>query len=352
MADGAGAWAEPLKTGAPVLVTGAAGFIGYHLSLRLLAAGVPVAGVDSLNAYYDPQLKAARLERLRAAPGFSFTRAALEDPEAAATAFQVRPDFVVHLAAEAGVRNSIDNPLAFGAANLTGFLNVLECCRAGGVGHLVYASSSSVYGGNARLPFSPRQGVDHPVSLYAATKKANEAMAHAYAHLYGLPMTGLRFFTVYGPWGRPDMAYFKFADSIRAGRPIQIYNNGDMERDFTYVDDIVEGIVRLLGRPAAPDPGFDAAAPDPGRSFAPWRIYNIGARRRERLMDMVAALERAIGREAVKEFLPMQPGDVAATWADTSDLEAEIGPLPETRLEEGLTRFADWHAAWRGGKDA
>lgn len=352
MAGGAGAWAEPLKTDAPVLVTGAAGFIGYHLSLRLLAAGVPVVGADSLNAYYDPALKQARLARLRAEPGFRFIHAALEDPEAAAAAFEPGPAFVVHLAAEAGVRNSIDNPLAFGAANLTGFLNVLECCRAGAVRHLVYASSSSVYGGNARLPFSPRQGVNHPVSLYAATKKANEAMAHAYAHLYGLPATGLRFFTVYGPWGRPDMAYFKFADAIREGRPIQLYNRGVMERDFTYVDDIVEGIVRLLGRPAAPDPGFDPAAPDPGRSFAPWRVYNIGAKRKERLMDMVAALERALGRAAVKEYLAMQPGDVAATWADTSDLEAEIGALPETGLEDGIARFARWHDEWRGGKDA
>ncbi|MFV0475873.1 MAG: NAD-dependent epimerase/dehydratase family protein [Pikeienuella sp.] len=340
--------AAPLEGAGPALVTGAAGFIGFHLAQRLLDEGLEVVGLDNLNPYYDPALKRARLAILQERAGFRFAEAGLEDAAATAALFAAhRPAFVAHLAAEAGVRNSIDNPLAFGAANLTGFLNVLEGCRAVGARHLVYASSSSVYGGNGRLPFSARQGVDHPVSLYAATKKANEAMAHAYAHLYDLPMTGLRFFTVYGPWGRPDMAYFKFADAIHEGRPIQLYNNGAMERDFTYIDDIVEGIVRLLPRPAPPDPDFDPKAPDPGRSFAPWRIYNIGNRRRERLMDMVAILEREIGREAVKEYLPMQPGDVPATWADIDDLETETGFAPETPLADGLTRFVRWHETWR-----
>ncbi|WP_340110406.1 NAD-dependent epimerase/dehydratase family protein [Pikeienuella sp. HZG-20] len=340
-------WAAALKGGPPVLITGAAGFIGFHLALKLLGAGVPVAGLDNLNAYYDPALKRARLAILSGHEGFRFIEAGLEDAAATARAFaEIRPEIVAHLAAQAGVRHSIDEPRAFAASNLTGFLNVLEGCRAAATRHLVYASSSSVYGGNFRLPFSVHQTADHPVSLYAATKKANEAMAHAYAHLYALPATGLRFFTVYGPWGRPDMAYFKFADAIRAGRPISIYNNGAMERDFTYIDDIVEGVARLLPRPAAPDPDFDRAAPDPGRSFAPWRLFNIGNRRKEPLMDMIAILEREIGREAEKRFLPMQPGDVTATWADIDDLEAEVGFRPDTPLAEGLARFAKWHGEW------
>lgn len=341
-------WASALSGGPAVLVTGAAGFIGYHLAERLLGAGVSVVGLDDLNPYYDPALKRARLERLSRNAGFRFVEAGLENAAAVARIFdETRPAIVAHLAAQAGVRHSIDNPAAYGASNLIGFLNVLEGCRSHRVKHLVYASSSSVYGGNTRLPFSVSQSADHPVSLYAATKKANEAMAHSYAHLYALPATGLRFFTVYGPWGRPDMAYFKFADAIREGRPIQIYNHGEMERDFTYIDDIVEGLARLLPRPARPDPDFDRDAPDPGRSWAPWRLFNIGNRRKERLMDFIAILEREIGREAIKEFLPMQPGDVTATWADIDDLEAEVGFRPDTPLSEGLARFVSWHKEWR-----
>lgn len=341
-------WADRLKGGPPVLVTGAAGFIGFFLSEKLLQAGVEVVGFDSLNDYYDPALKAARLDILRQSDGFRFVQGELEDSGAVRSLFdEARPRHVVNLAAQAGVRYSIDNPSAYAAANLTGFLNILEGCRAHQVAHLVYASSSSVYGGNKRLPFSTHDGVDHPVSLYAATKKANELMAHSYAHLYALPCTGLRFFTVYGPWGRPDMAYFKFAEAIREGRPIQIYNNGEMERDFTYVDDIVEGVARLIPMAAAPDAAFDPARPDPASSWAPWRVYNIGNRRKEKLMDMISALEREMGREAVKEFLPMQPGDVTATWADIDDLEDAVGFKPDTPLAEGLAKFARWHAAWR-----
>ncbi len=341
------AWADALRGGPPILVTGAAGFIGYFLCDRLLRAGVGVIGLDNMNDYYDPALKQARLAMLRQEAGFQFVEADIADSAAITDCFAThKPTHVVNLAAQAGVRHSIDNPSAYAASNLTGFLNILEGCRHNAVQHLVYASSSSVYGGNARQPFSTHHGVDHPVSLYAATKKANELMAHSYAHLYGLPATGLRFFTVYGPWGRPDMAYFKFADAIRAGRPIQIYNHGDMERDFTYVDDIVEGILRLIPCPATPDDRFDPNAPDPASSWAPWRVYNIGNRRREKLMDMVTILERELGREAVKEYLPMQPGDVTATWADIDDLETAVGFRPDTPLATGLARFARWHDTW------
>ncbi|MEM7270822.1 MAG: NAD-dependent epimerase [Pseudomonadota bacterium] len=341
-------WAAPLRGGPPVLITGAAGFIGFFLAERLLQAGVPVAGLDSINDYYDPALKHARLEILRQHDGFSFIKAELEDSAAISAAFdEHKPDYVVNLAAQAGVRYSIDNPSAYAAANLTGFLNILEGCRRAGVKHLVYASSSSVYGGNKVQPFSVSHGVDHPVSLYAATKKANELMAHSYSHLYALPTTGLRFFTVYGPWGRPDMAYFKFAEKIRAGEPIQIYNNGDMERDFTYVDDIVEGVSRLIPAIATPDEGFDPQNPTPATSWAPYRLYNIGNRRKERLMDMISILERELGQEAVKEFMPMQPGDVQATWADIDDLEQAVGFRPDTPLETGLKRFVEWHDQWR-----
>ncbi|MEM7523927.1 MAG: NAD-dependent epimerase [Pseudomonadota bacterium] len=341
-------WAAPLKGGPPVLITGAAGFIGFFLAEKLLQAGVEVAGLDNVNDYYDVGLKRARLGILSQSEGFRFFEADLEDAAALSAAFaEVKPRHVVNLAAQAGVRYSIDNPSAYAASNLTGFLNILEGCRAHEVAHLVYASSSSVYGGNKRQPFSVKHGVDHPVSLYAATKKANELMAHSYAHLYGLPCTGLRFFTVYGPWGRPDMAYFKFAEAIRDGRPIQIYNNGDMERDFTYVDDIVEGVARLIPLAAAPAAGFDPENPDPGASWAPWRVFNIGNRRKERLMDMVAILEDALGQKAVKEFLPMQPGDVTATWADIDDLETAVGFRPDTPLAKGLGVFARWHDEWR-----
>ncbi len=341
-------WAADLKGGPPVLITGAAGFIGFFLAERLLQAGVGVIGLDNLNDYYDPALKHARLDILKQADGFAFAEADLTDAERLTELFaRHRPRHVVNLAAQAGVRYSIDNPSAYAASNLTGFLNVLEACRRHDVAHLVYASSSSVYGGNKVQPFSVRHSVDHPVSLYAATKKANEMMAHSYSHLYNLPTTGLRFFTVYGPWGRPDMAYFKFAEKIRAGEPIQIYNNGEMERDFTYVDDIVEGVARLIPHAAAPDSGFDPDHPNPGSSWAPYRLYNIGNRRKERLMDMIAILERELGQEAVKEYLPMQPGDVKATWADIDDLEEAVGFSPSTPLSEGLAKFVTWYDGWR-----
>lgn len=332
-----------------VLVTGAAGFIGAALSDRLLRDGVEVHGLDNLNAYYDPALKQARLARLEGRPGWTFHHADLADREALFAAVRAaQPAYVVNLAAQAGVRHSIDNPHAYGDANLTGFLNVLEACRFAEPKHLVYASSSSVYGGNAKVPFEEGDPVDHPVSLYAATKKANELMAHAYAELYGMACTGLRFFTVYGPWGRPDMAYYKFADAILEGRPIRIYNHGRMERDFTYVDDIIEGVVRLIPKAAKPDPAFDPLAPNPASSWAPHRVYNIGNHRREQLMTMVETLERLLEREAVKEFVGMQPGDVKATWADVARLEDAVGFAPATTLEEGLARFVEWRRGWNG----
>jgi UDP-glucuronate 4-epimerase len=342
-------WAETLRQGPPILVTGAAGFIGFHLSQRLLEAGIAVVGLDNLNAYYDPRLKRARLARLRERPDFAFVEANLADREAMAAVFERHaPRHVVHLAAQAGVRYSIEAPFAYAESNLTGFLTVLEGCRQVGAAHLVYASSSSVYGGNRHLPFSTADRVDHPVSLYAATKKANELMAHTYCHLYGFPATGLRFFTVYGPWGRPDMAYWKFAEAIWEGRPIDVYNNGDMARDFTYVDDVVESILRLIPQAAAPDPAFDRLNPDPGRSWAPHRVFNIGATRPEPLMDMIAILERLVGREVEKRFLPMQPGDVKETWANTTDLELAVAYRPAVRLEDGLARFVEWYRDWRG----
>ena len=342
-------WAANLADAPPILVTGAAGFIGSFLAERLLQAGLSVAGLDNINDYYETSLKEARLNRLRQHPGFSFHKVDLADRPALEAVFaELRPTHVVNLAAQAGVRHSLTNPHVYADSNITGFLNLLECCRHGGVQHLVYASSSSVYGGNTRLPFRVQDGVDHPVSLYAATKKAGELMAHSYSHLYGLPATGLRFFTVYGPWGRPDMAYFSFTRAILEGRPIKVFNNGDMERDFTYVDDIVEGVARVIVRPPQADPDYDRAAPDPATSWAPHRIFNIGNHRRERLMDMIATLERLLGREAVKEFLPMQPGDVQATWADVADLEAEVGFKPETPLATGLERFVDWYREFYG----
>jgi UDP-glucuronate 4-epimerase len=337
-------WVEALSGERPTLVTGAAGFIGYFLSLRLLEAGLPVIGLDNLNDYYDPALKEARLQRLEQHYGFTFARLDLTDRSGIEAAFtRHRPGHVVHLAAQAGVRYSIDNPHAYADANLTGFLNILEACRNAGTGHLVYASSSSVYGGNTKLPFSVSDAVDHPVSLYAATKKANELMAHTYSHLYGLPATGLRFFTVYGPWGRPDMAYFKFTRAVLDGKPIKVFNNGDMQRDFTYIDDIIEAVARLIPMAPAPNPDFDTGNPDPGSSWAPHRVYNIGNSRPEQLMDMIGTLESLLGREAVKEFMPMQPGDVQATYADVADLEAAVGFRPETPLAEGLGRFVGWY---------
>ncbi len=329
------------------LLTGAAGFIGMHTALRLLARGEQVIGVDNLNDYYDVSLKHARLARLTPQAGFSFHALSVEDREAMPRLFeQEKPDRVIHLAAQAGVRYSLTNPHAYIDANLQGFLNILEGCRHHGVRHLTYASSSSVYGGNAALPFSEHHNIDHPVSLYAATKKANELMAHTYSHLFGLPTTGLRFFTVYGPWGRPDMALFLFTRAILEGRPIDVFNHGKMVRDFTYVDDIVEGVIRVHDKPAQPHPAFDPAAPDPATSNAPYRVFNIGNSQPTPLMDYIAALEAALGREAVKNYLPMQAGDVPATSADTTELDAWVGFKPATPVREGVARFVDWYRAF------
>jgi len=327
-----------------VLVTGAAGFIGMHVAERLLYRGDTVVGIDSLTDYYDPALKAARLDELDHQRDFRFEKLDVADGAALDALFaRERFDRVVHLAAQAGVRYSIENPLAYGEANLVGFLNVLEACRRHPVAHLVYASSSSVYGGNAKMPFSEGDSVDHPVSLYAATKKANELMAHTYSHLYGIPTTGLRFFTVYGPWGRPDMAYFSFTRDILAGKPIAVFNGGDMLRDFTYIDDIVDGVVAVLDKPAAPDPAFDPMTPHPGRSRAPYRVFNIGNQDPVRLGEFIVTIERALGVEAVKEYKPMQPGDVVATHADVSALAAWTGVAPRTPLAVGIDRFVEWY---------
>lgn len=332
-----------------VILTGAAGFIGMHTALRLLARGDTVVGVDDLNAYYEVELKQRRLAQLRQHPGFGFQRMNIADREAMAALFaRERPQRVVHLAAQPGVRYSLTNPYAYIDANVNGFITVLEGCRQHGVEHLVYASSSSVYGGNTVMPFAERHGVDHPVSLYAATKKANELMAHTYSHLFRLPTTGLRFFTVYGPWGRPDMAPFLFTRAILEGRAIDVFNHGDMLRDFTYVDDIVEGVVRVLDKPATPDAGFDAASPDPSASSAPYRIFNIGNSQPVPLLEFIGALERALGRSAAKNFLPLQPGDVPATSADTSALQSWIGFSPHTPLDAGVRRFIDWYKSHYG----
>ena len=327
-----------------VLVTGAAGFIGMHVAERLLARGDEVVGIDNLNAYYDPTLKAERLARLSPHAGFAFERIDLADREGIAALFaQGRFDAVAHLGAQAGVRYSLTNPTSYIDSNLVGFANVLEGCRHSGVRHLVYASSSSVYGGNTRLPYHEADSVDHPVSLYAATKKANEAMAHSYSHLYRLPATGLRFFTVYGPWGRPDMAPALFSDAMLSGRSIRVYNEGRMTRDFTFVDDIAEGVVRVLDKPATPDAAYDPAQPDPSTSNAPWRLFNIGNSTPVPLLDFIGALEDALGVVAQRELLPHQPGDVLATHADTSALEAWVGFRPTTPLAEGVRRFIDWY---------
>ncbi|MBI4754394.1 MAG: NAD-dependent epimerase [Betaproteobacteria bacterium] len=332
-----------------ILVTGCAGFIGMHLALRLLARGDEVVGVDNLNDYYDVGLKQARLAHIGQRPGFRFVRMDLADASAVGDLFgQGHFDGVVNLAAQPGVRYSLINPQAYAQSNLVAFVNLLEGCRHGRVGHFVYASSSSVYGGNTRVPFSESDNVDHPVSLYAATKKSNELMAHTYSHLFGLPTTGLRFFTVYGPWGRPDMSATLFARAILEGRPIDVFNNGDMERDFTYIDDIVEGVVRVLDRPAAPDPDFDPAQPDPATSHAPWRIYNIGNHQPVRLGDYIAAMEHAIGVAARRNLLPMQPGDVKSTCADTAALRDAVGFAPATPLAEGLRRFVAWVREYYG----
>ncbi len=327
-----------------VLVTGAAGFIGMHVAERLLARGDRVVGLDNLNAYYDPTLKTERLARLNRHAGFSFDRLDLADRDGVAGMLaRERFDAVAHMGAQAGVRHSLTNPMAYIDSNLVGFANLLEGCRHSSVGHLVYASSSSVYGGNTRLPYHEADNVDHPVSLYAATKKANEAMAHSYSHLYRLPTTGLRFFTVYGPWSRPDMAPVLFADAMLSGRAIRVYNEGRMTRDFTYVDDIVTGVVRVLDKPATPDTSFDPARPDPSTSNAPWRLFNIGNSTPVPLLDFIGALEGALGMDARRELLPHQPGDVLATHADTSALEAWVGFRPTTELAEGVRRFIDWY---------
>jgi UDP-glucuronate 4-epimerase len=331
-----------------VLVTGTAGFIGYHVSRRLLERAVEVVGVDNLNDYYDVTLKRARLARLEAA-GLRFVKADVADRLAMESLFESnRFDAVVHLAAQAGVRYSLTNPHAYSDSNLTGFLNVLEGCRHQTVGHLVYASSSSVYGANAQMPFSVRQNVDHPVSLYAATKKANELMAHAYSHLYRLPTTGLRLFTVYGPWGRPDMALFLFTRAILAGEPVMLFNAGRMERDFTYVDDVVEGIVRVLELPAQPDPGWSARTPDAATSNAPFRVYNLGNNRPTPLLRMLEVLEACLGRKAERRLVEMQPGDVAATCADVEELARDVGFRPSTPIEEGVRRFVEWYREYFG----
>jgi UDP-glucuronate 4-epimerase len=327
-------------TETPILVTGAAGFIGFHVAQRLLQQGHAVVGLDNVNDYYDTALKDARLAILKNHDRFTFERVDLADREPLFAVFrQNRFARVIHLAAQAGVRYSIDHPHTYASSNLDGFLNILEACRHNGCAHLLYASSSSVYGANTKVPFAVEDSVDHPISLYAATKKANELMAHAYSHLYRLPCTGLRFFTVYGTWGRPDMAMYLFADAIMNDRPIRLFNNGDMRRDFTYVDDVAEAVVRLMDHV----PSSGGSTGSPGTSAAPWRVYNIGNNKPEDLMKVVGQLERELGRTAAKEFLPMQPGDVPETYADVGDLEREIGFRPKTSIEEGIRRFVAWY---------
>ena len=330
-----------------ILLTGAAGFIGMTTCLRLLARGDDVVGLDNLNDYYDVQLKLDRLARLQPLPGFRFVKADVGDRAAIERLFgEEHFDRVIHLAAQAGVRYSLQNPQAYIDSNVVGFMNVLEGCRHAKVAHLVYASSSSVYGGNTRMPFSERDSVDHPVSMYAATKKANELMAHTYSHLFGLPTTGLRFFTVYGPWGRPDMALFLFTKAILEGRPIDVFNHGQMRRDFTYVDDIVEGVIRVTDRIAEPDPTFDANRPDPGTSRAPFRIFNIGNHNPVPLLDFIGCIEAALGRKAEKNLLPLQDGDVPATYADVDALAQWVGFAPATSIETGVARFVEWYRSY------
>lgn len=330
-----------------LLVTGAAGFIGFHLARRFLAEGLEVVGLDNLNDYYDVTLKQARLAQLADRPGFRFYKLDLADRPAIESLFAVeQPCRVVHLAAQAGVRYSLVNPHAYIASNLVGFINILEGCRRHAVQHLVYASSSSVYGANVVSPFSVRHNVDHPVSLYAATKKANELMAHTYSHLYSLPTTGLRFFTVYGPWGRPDMALFTFTRAILAGHPIEVYNHGQMQRDFTYIDDVIEGVVRATDRVPPPDPTWDACAADPGSSAAPYRVYNMGNSRPVELLRFIEVIEQCLGMKAEKRLVPLQPGDVPATCADVAELMRDTGFCPSTPIEEGVRRFIEWYRGY------
>jgi len=330
-----------------VLITGSAGFIGSALSARLLARGDQVVGIDNLNDYYDVNLKLARLEKNKAQPGYTEARVNLEDRAVIAEIFAThKPDRVVNLAAQAGVRYSLINPHAYVDTNLVGFVNILEGCRHNGVEHLVYASSSSVYGANTNMPFSVHDNVDHPVSLYAASKKANELMAHTYSHLYGLPTTGLRFFTVYGPWGRPDMALFLFTKNILAGRPIDVFNYGNHRRDFTYIDDIVEGVVHTLDKIPEPNPSWSGDAPDSATSYAPYRLYNIGNNQPVELMRYIEVLEDCLGKKAEKNLLPLQPGDVPDTYADVDDLVRDVGYKPTTPIEEGVARFVEWYKAY------
>lgn len=327
-----------------ILVTGAAGFVGFHVSLRLLQQGHEVQGIDNLNDYYDVGLKVARNRVLESRAGYTFHKADLADTGALQGLFsRVNPGLVVHLAAQAGVRHSLSNPRAYADSNLIGFLNLLECCRAHPVEHLVFASSSSVYGLNTEHPFSVHQATDHPVSFYAATKKANELMAHSYSHLFGIPATGLRLFTVYGPWGRPDMALFSFTRSILAGKPIEIFGDGTMRRDFTYVDDVVEGLLRLARKPAAPNPAWNGRKPDPASSSAPYRLYNIGNRSTVEVLRLIDVLEDCLKKKAVKQFVAAQACEVPATVADTSDLERDTGYVPTTSLETGVRKFVDWY---------
>jgi UDP-glucuronate 4-epimerase len=330
-----------------VLVTGTAGFIGMHVAKRLLQCGDDVVGIDNLNSYYDVRLKEARLAQLTPFPNFSFVKLDVADIEGMSALFAGQHfDRVVHLAAQAGVRYSLQNPHAYINSNIVGFLNILEMCRHHRIGHLVYASSSSVYGANTKLPFSVHDCVDHPISLYAASKKANELMAHSYSHLYNLPTTGLRFFTVYGPWGRPDMAVFLFTKSILEGKPIDVYNDGKMQRDFTYIDDIVEGVVRVLDKTASPDLGWSGEKPDPSSSYAPFRVYNIGNHRPVQLLRLIEILEDSLGRKAEKNLLPLQPGDVLATYADMDDFARAVDFNPNTTIETGLRKFVEWYQTY------
>ena len=334
-------------TDGPVLVTGAAGFIGFHVAKRLLRDGRDVVGLDNMNAYYDPALKEARRAELAKSNRLRFVKIDLADRPAIRALFEEhRFPYVVHLAAQAGVRYSLVDPFAYVDANLVGFTTILEGCRHNGCRHLLYASSSSVYGSNTKMPFSVHHNVDHPLNLYGASKKANELMSHAYAHLFGLPMTGLRFFTVYGPWGRPDMAMWIFAKSIIADEPIKLFNNGNMRRDFTYIDDVVEAVVRLVERTPQPNPNWLGDAPDPGSSSAPWRVYNIGNNKPVELLDVVRLLEEAIGKKSKRELLPMQPGDVPATYADVNDLMRDAEFRPMTPIADGISRFIDWYRSY------
>ena len=326
-----------------VLVTGAAGFIGFFVSKALLARGDQVVGFDNLNGYYDVSLKEARLAQLQSAPGFTFVKGDLHDAQCVDSLFEEHAfDTVVNLAAQAGVRYSLENPRAYIDSNIVGFTNILECCRNHAIGHLVYASSSSVYGMNSKIPFSVNDNVDHPVSLYAASKKANELMAHSYSHLYNVPTTGLRFFTVYGPWGRPDMAYYLFADAITKGEPIKVFNNGEMRRDFTYIDDVVEGVVRVIDKPATPELAG---------SSVPYRLFNIGNNNPVTLMDFIGCIEQSMGKTAVKQMLPMQPGDVVSTYADIDALEAWVAYRPSTPIKQGISKFIEWYQSYNPAGD-